>query len=972
MTEDSKVHVVEQIEAYLSDGLSPDERAAFEAHVAGCDECGNALAEAQEADAALRAMFRDARPAEAFEDRIIRNLRITRAPRRTLLHPMVRRTATAVAAAVLLTGAGVVVTASSEGDRSLGWFSAARHTVTSNLKQIGLAMRMEGLDDQSISRHDRAYLLSAETDRAIQRELVDVKQLDHVQLRQDLTPILHTVPIDRFSESSGSSATDNYSFHPDEALRWGENKDSGIAKAGKPVSLGDAAALGRGLQDIAPAAGPQDRMRQLSESLEENPKVEFSAIAKTQDLASAPYQVPASQAQPDPFAAQAPNPGTAPTNPIAASGRKVIRNGTMQFEVDRFDDAFARITKLVAEQGGFIATTDSDKLPNGKMKGIVTLRVPPEHLDTLVLTLRGIGDLKSQKISAEDVTKHYTDLESELRAARAMEERLLEIIKTGKGQIKDLLEAEKQLGVWREKIEQIEGEKRYLDNLIGLSTLTIEMFERDIRTPATASEAEQITMSLETEKVDDAYDKASGAIEAAKGRIIQSELKQFDAGQFGATIQAAVPPDAAEQVIARLRQLNGRIAHFARDSRRTTPSGEAPQSGITTVHREDVVISMQIYNLANVAPRRTTTLQLAAANVDHAYQQVADQVRSVGGRIVTSSLTKPDASQQAADLDVQIPADKADAFQDTLHGMGEVMRQESTENPDTTNVTDAKRGFHVHVLSLAAVPPRETQDVKLAAANVSAAFNDILNAVNAAGGRVLQSGLSEQDPHDVAATISFEVSRSAAGEVNAAIGKAAQVLSRVVNRSSDTENTLDSKIRLSLSLSSAEKMPPRQTVAVREEVSDVQQAMDDLANAATAAGGRRVGNGQIDQDRTGRVTANVIVEVPLDKAQAVLDQIDRMGNRRGRQVSYDDSVPPGSLARARIDATFSNSGASLGGEESTWDAIRHGLATSGLGLRWSLQMLVIGLCFVAPWVLVVWIVWRLLRRRPRPAMAPAA
>ena len=118
-----------------------------------------------------------------------------------------------------------------------------------------------------------------------------------------------------------------------------------------------------------------------------------------------------------------------------------------------------------------LATTDSDKLANGKVKGTIVLRVPPEHLDTLVLKLRGIGDLKSQKINAQDITKQYTDLESELRAARAMEERLLEIIKTGKGEVKDLLEAEKQLGVWREKIEQVEGEIRYYNNLVSLSTL---------------------------------------------------------------------------------------------------------------------------------------------------------------------------------------------------------------------------------------------------------------------------------------------------------------------------------------------------------------------------------------------------------------------------------------------------------------------------------------------------------------------
>src|SRR5262249_22741040 len=113
-----------------------------------------------------------------------------------------------------------------------------------------------------------------------------------------------------------------------------------------------------------------------------------------------------------------------------------------------------------------------------------------DKLDTLVLQLRGIGDLKSQKLNAEDVSKQYTDTESRLKAARAMEERLLAIIKEGKGQIKDLLAAEKELGEWRTKIEQFVGEMKYYDNLVSMATLNLTLYEKDIKTPASAIETE--------------------------------------------------------------------------------------------------------------------------------------------------------------------------------------------------------------------------------------------------------------------------------------------------------------------------------------------------------------------------------------------------------------------------------------------------------------------------------------------------
>src|SRR6185295_7179143 len=138
--------------------------------------------------------------------------------------------------------------------------------------------------------------------------------------------------------------------------------------------------------------------------------------------------------------------------------RKIIRSGVMEFEIDGFDIAVGTVTKIAIEEQGYIATVNSEKLANGKVRGTVVVRVPPDNLDRLLLKLRALGELKSQRIGSEDITKNYLDLESRLRAARTMEERLLSIIKEGKGEIKDLIEAEKKLGEWRTRIETMTGE----------------------------------------------------------------------------------------------------------------------------------------------------------------------------------------------------------------------------------------------------------------------------------------------------------------------------------------------------------------------------------------------------------------------------------------------------------------------------------------------------------------------------------
>src|SRR5262249_23399089 len=135
--------------------------------------------------------------------------------------------------------------------------------------------------------------------------------------------------------------------------------------------------------------------------------------------------------------------------PEAVAVRRVIRSGDIEFEVPSFDSAAAGVTKLVtAIKGGFVATINSEKLPNGKGKGSIVVRVPPDALDGLVLDLRRElgkdGELKGLRIASQDVTKQYTDLESRLKAAKTMQERLLKMIQEGKGEIKQLLEAERE------------------------------------------------------------------------------------------------------------------------------------------------------------------------------------------------------------------------------------------------------------------------------------------------------------------------------------------------------------------------------------------------------------------------------------------------------------------------------------------------------------------------------------------------
>ena len=437
------------------------------------------------------------------------------------------------------------------------------------------------------------------------------------------------------------------------------------------------------------------------------------------------------------------------------------------------------------------------------------MRVPPESLDRLVLDLRKElgkqGELKGQHIGSQDITKQYTDLESRLRAARTMEERLLAIIKEGKGEIKDLLAAEKELGVWRTQIEEIEGELRYYQNQVALSTLTITLSEKEIQAPSAVVETERVQMGIEVEDVEKARRAALAAVAEAKGRVTKSELKQHDAGQFSAILNFEVAPDAAGPVRDRLKQL-GTMVRLEIDRVQQAEGGSGRPGEVKTTHN-DTQFFVDLYNLANVAPRETVNINLACVDAEAAYKAILAHVEKASGRVVTSSLNRQRDDQTRGELQFEVRSPEADAVIQELKTEGEVMRLQVAENPDTQNVTRAKRGFNVQVWALGSVAPRETATIKLAAKDVPAAYHSLQEAVAKAKGRVLNAQLNEQDRQNITAQLDFEVLRAEESAINAALAAAGDVFSRNATRAADSETVVDSKVRLAVTLLNRSAIP---------------------------------------------------------------------------------------------------------------------------------------------------------------------
>ena len=204
---------------------------------------------------------------------------------------------------------------------------------------------------------------------------------------------------------------------------------------------------------------------------------ETAKLSVPMEQASLPAQrlAPASVALDE--ASGRPAPPLAGALEAAAAARKLIRTGRIVLEVPSFARASDEVARIAARHGGYVSDAQSSRGEQGKERGTLTIRVAADRFEAAMQALKALGRLRSEAVSTQDVTKAYMDVETRLRVKRETAERLREILRTRTGKLSDVLEAEREVSRVTEEIEQLEGERRYYDQQIALSTIAVELLE---------------------------------------------------------------------------------------------------------------------------------------------------------------------------------------------------------------------------------------------------------------------------------------------------------------------------------------------------------------------------------------------------------------------------------------------------------------------------------------------------------------
>jgi hypothetical protein len=194
------------------------------------------------------------------------------------------------------------------------------------------------------------------------------------------------------------------------------------------------------------------------------------------------------------------------------------------------------------------------------------------------------------------------------------------------------------------------------------------------------------------------------------------------------------------------------------------------------------------------------------------------------------------------------------------------------------------------------------------------------------------------------------------------VTSAGESLSRQVTRQPETSAVTDTKIGFRIELTPAAAIPPRETTTLALEVADVAATLTLFSAQVKEAQGRTVEPPQVGQERNGQVTARAIFAVPLSETAGLVEKFKAAGQVRAHRPKWDPQAPEGKLALGHIVVTLSNAPLLVPSDEGLWSQLRGGLAFSLRGLSISASWLIVGLLFVLPWVLVIYLVVWLARR----------
>ncbi|MCB0479619.1 MAG: DUF4349 domain-containing protein [Crocinitomicaceae bacterium] len=166
---------------------------------------------------------------------------------------------------------------------------------------------------------------------------------------------------------------------------------------------------------------------------------------------------------------------------------KIIKTANMKFQVDDVDMTTNKISSILKTKGAYISDMNQSKNRN-HFYSELTIRVPNLYFDDLLMELSLTGEkVDYKRVSSQDVTEEYVDIQTRLKTKKEVKKIYEEILRSKAKTVAEVLDTEEKLRRIQEEIEVQEGRMRYLKNQVNMSTIYLTIYEEGVNLDEVAS-----------------------------------------------------------------------------------------------------------------------------------------------------------------------------------------------------------------------------------------------------------------------------------------------------------------------------------------------------------------------------------------------------------------------------------------------------------------------------------------------------
>lgn len=167
--------------------------------------------------------------------------------------------------------------------------------------------------------------------------------------------------------------------------------------------------------------------------------------------------------------------GGVSADPSKILNTKLIYTANLTAETMDFPKAMEEIEALIKQVNGFIEYSDL-RGQIGERSISYTLRIPKEQYETFIKQTGELCTVIQKQESLEDVSEHYFDQETRLKALSTKRDRLLALLEQAET-TDDIIKLEGAIASVQSDIDALQGSLNHYDSLIALSKIELSLNE---------------------------------------------------------------------------------------------------------------------------------------------------------------------------------------------------------------------------------------------------------------------------------------------------------------------------------------------------------------------------------------------------------------------------------------------------------------------------------------------------------------